>query len=48
MEGKALLYNCLGGLDAIAIALETKDPNKIVETVLMLQPASGGVNWVDR
>ena len=47
MEGKALLYKYLGGVDAVAITLDTKDPGKIIETVLMLQPAFGGVNLED-
>ncbi len=47
MEGKALLYKYLGGVDAVAIMLDTKDPDKIIETVLLLQPAFGGVNLED-
>jgi malate dehydrogenase (oxaloacetate-decarboxylating) len=47
MEGKALLYKYLGGVDAVAIMLDTKDPDRIIETVLMLQPAFGGVNLED-
>jgi malate dehydrogenase (oxaloacetate-decarboxylating) len=47
MEGKALLYKYLGGVDAVAIMLDTKDPDKIIDTVLMLQPAFGGVNLED-
>jgi malate dehydrogenase (oxaloacetate-decarboxylating) len=47
MEGKALLYKYLGGVDAVPIMLDTKDPVKMIETVLMLQPAFGGVNLED-
>lgn len=47
MEGKALLYKYLGGVDAVAIMLDTKDPDKIIDTVLMLQPAFGGINLED-
>jgi malate dehydrogenase (oxaloacetate-decarboxylating) len=47
MEGKALLYKYLGGIDAYPIMLDTKDPDKIIETVLILQPALGGVNLED-
>jgi malate dehydrogenase (oxaloacetate-decarboxylating) len=47
MEGKALLYKYLGGVDAVPIMLDTKDPGKIIDTVLMLQPAFGGVNLED-
>ncbi|TET35670.1 MAG: NADP-dependent malic enzyme [Planctomycetota bacterium] len=47
MEGKALLFKYLGGVDAVPICLDTKDPDKIIETVLMLQPSFGGVNLED-
>ena len=47
MEGKALLYKYLGGVDAFPICLNTKDPDKIIETVLLLQPSFGGVNLED-
>lgn len=47
MEGKALLYKYLGGVDGTAIMLDTKDPDKIIETVLLLQPSLGGVNLED-
>jgi malate dehydrogenase (oxaloacetate-decarboxylating) len=47
MEGKALLYKYLGGVDAWPIMLDTKDPDKIIETVLMLQPGFGGINLED-
>lgn len=47
MEGKALLFKYLGGVDAWPIMLDTKDPDKIIETVLLLQPAFGGVNLED-
>ncbi len=47
MEGKALLYKYLGGVDGVAIMLDTKDPDKIIDTVLMLQPSFGGVNLED-
>lgn len=47
MEGKALLYKYLGGVDGVAIMLDTKDPSAIINTVLMLQPGFGGVNLED-
>jgi malate dehydrogenase (oxaloacetate-decarboxylating) len=42
MEGKALLYKYLGGVDAWPIMLDTKDPDRIIETVLLLQPGLEG------
>ncbi len=47
MEGKALLYKYLGGVDGVPLMLDTKDPDAIINTVLMLQPGFGGVNLED-
>ncbi len=47
MEGKALLYKYLGGVDGVPIMLDTKDPDIIINTVLLLQPGFGGVNLED-
>jgi len=47
MEGKALLYKYLGGVDAVPIMLDTKDPDVIINTVKILQPGWGGVNLED-
>ena len=47
MEGKALLYKYLGGVDGVPIMLDTKDPDDIINTVLMLQPGYGGINLED-
>jgi malate dehydrogenase (oxaloacetate-decarboxylating) len=47
MEGKALLYKYLGGVDGVAIMVGTKDPDAIIDLVLNLQPGWGGVNLED-
>ncbi len=47
MEGKALLYKYLGGVDCVPITLDTKDPDEIIRAVRLLQPAFGGVNLED-
>ena len=47
MEGKALLYKYLGGVDAVPIMLDTKDPDVFIQTVKLLQPSFGGVNLED-
>ena len=47
MEGKALLYKYLGGVDGVPLMLDTKDPDSIINTVLMLQPGIGGGNLED-
>ncbi|NLZ38180.1 MAG: NADP-dependent malic enzyme [Firmicutes bacterium] len=47
MEGKALLFKYLGGVDAFPICVDTKAPDKFVEFVKMLQPSFGGINLED-
>jgi malate dehydrogenase (oxaloacetate-decarboxylating) len=47
MEGKALLYKYLGGVDAWPVMLDSKDPHKIIDTVLTIQAGFGGINLED-
>lgn len=47
MEGKALLFKYLGGIDAIPLCLATKDPEELIRTVQNLEPSFGGVNLED-
>jgi len=47
MEGKACLFKEFAGVDAFPICLDTKDPDKIVETVKLLAPTFGGINLED-
>lgn len=47
MEGKALLYKYLGGVDSYPVMIDSKDPDVIINTVKVLQPAWGGVNLED-
>ncbi|MFN2272280.1 MAG: NADP-dependent malic enzyme [Anaerolineae bacterium] len=47
MEGKALLFKYLGGVDAVPIVLRTKDPDVLIETVKVLEPSFGGINLED-
>lgn len=47
MEGKAVLFKMLAGLDAFPIVLDTQDPKEIVETVTRIAPAFGGINLED-
>jgi malate dehydrogenase (oxaloacetate-decarboxylating) len=47
MEGKAMLFKEFAGVDAFPIALDTNDPDKIVETVKLLAPTFGGINLED-
>lgn len=47
MEGKALPYKYLGGVDSVPIVLADQDPDSIIRTVLNLQPSFGGINLED-
>ncbi len=47
MEGKAMLFKEFADVDAFPIALDTKDPDTIVETVKLLAPTFGGINLED-
>ena len=47
MEGKALLFKYLGGVDAVPICIGTKDPEELIRTVKLLQPSFGGINLED-
>ncbi|NCD08960.1 MAG: NADP-dependent malic enzyme [Negativicutes bacterium] len=47
MEGKAVLFKTFGDVDAIPICLDTKDPDKFIETVRLLQPSFAGINLED-
>ena len=47
MEGKALLFKYLGGVDAFPIMLRTKDPHEFIRTVKILEPTFGGINLED-
>ncbi len=47
MEGKALLFKFLGGVDAVPICLGTQDPDEFVGTVKRLEPSFGGINLED-
>jgi malate dehydrogenase (oxaloacetate-decarboxylating) len=47
MEGKAVLFKTFGGVDAFPICVATKEVDKIVEVVKMLEPTFGGVNLED-
>jgi malate dehydrogenase (oxaloacetate-decarboxylating) len=47
MEGKALLFKYLGGVDAFPICLKTKSQEEIVRTCELIQPTFGGINLED-
>ena len=47
MEGKAILFKYLGGVDAFPICLGTKDPEQIIQACKWLEPTFGGINLED-
>ena len=47
MEGKAMLFKYLGGVDAVPICLDTKDPEELIRTVRLLSPSFGAINLED-
>ncbi len=47
MEGKALIFKELAGIDAWPIVLNTQDTDAIVNTILAIAPGWGGINLED-
>lgn len=47
MEGKALLFKYLGGVDAVPLCLDAKDPEEFIRVVKALEPSFGGINLED-
>ncbi len=47
MEGKALIYNYLGGVNAIPLPVRVGDEEELISFVKALEPSLGGVNLED-
>lgn len=47
MEGKALIFKYLGGVDAIPLVLNTKDQEEFLKVAKILEPSFGGINLED-
>ena len=47
MEGKAVLFKTLAGVDAYDIELDTQDPEVIIQCVRAMEPTFGGINLED-
>jgi malate dehydrogenase (oxaloacetate-decarboxylating) len=47
MEGKALLFKYLGGVDAFPICIRTKDPDEHIRLCRLIEPSFGGINLED-
>ena len=47
MEGKAVLFKEFGGVNAVPICLDTQDTEEIIQTIVNIAPAFGGINLED-
>lgn len=47
MEGKAIMFKLLAGLDAVPICLDVRDPAKLVDHIAALEPSFAGFNLED-
>ena len=47
MEGKCALFKAFAGIDAIPIALDTKNPDELIMIIKALAPSFGGINLED-
>jgi malate dehydrogenase (oxaloacetate-decarboxylating) len=47
MEGKAALFKTFADVDAVPIVLDTQDAEEIIQTVIRIAPAFGGINLED-
>lgn len=47
MEGKAALFKAFGGINAFPICLDTQDTEEIIQTIVHIAPAFGGINLED-
>ncbi len=47
MEGKAALFKTFADIDAVPLVLDTQDADEIVDTVIRISPAFGGINLED-
>jgi malate dehydrogenase (oxaloacetate-decarboxylating) len=47
MEGKAILFKYLGGVDAFPLVINTTDPDQIIGFLEVIEPTFGGINLED-
>jgi len=47
MEGKAILFKYLGGVDAFPLCVATQDPDEILTFLKWIEPTFGGINLED-
>ncbi len=47
MEGKCVLFKKFGGVDAVPLCIDTKDPQEIIKFCKQIAPTFGGINLED-
>jgi malate dehydrogenase (oxaloacetate-decarboxylating) len=47
MEGKALLFKYLGGVDAVPLCIKPRDATELIRAVELIEPSFGGINLED-
>ncbi len=47
MEGKALLFKVLGGVDAVPLCVRAREPEDVVRAARLVEPSFGGINLED-
>jgi malate dehydrogenase (oxaloacetate-decarboxylating)(NADP+) len=47
MEGKAVLFKKFAGIDCFDIEINERDPDKLVDMIVALEPTFGGINLED-
>jgi malate dehydrogenase (oxaloacetate-decarboxylating)(NADP+) len=47
MEGKAVLFKKFAGIDCFDIEINERDPDKLVDIIVSLEPTFGGINLED-
>ncbi len=47
MEGKGVLFKRFADIDVFDIELDSKDPEKLIEAIKMMEPTFGGINLED-
>lgn len=47
MEGKCMLFKHFGNVDGVPIAINSKDPQEIIQTIKNIAPSFGGINLED-
>jgi malate dehydrogenase (oxaloacetate-decarboxylating) len=47
MEGKALLFKLLGGVDAVPLCIRAREPGDVLRAAKLIEPSFGAINLED-